>query len=86
MTIEEILPTKTISPAGRSVVTAYNVVTHTSTITDHQAAAQQDNNRNILQGLFQGLLPSNRWAGNFSGIYLMILISTSQVSCSACTS
>ena len=65
VTIEEIQPTKTISPAGRSVVTAYNVVTHTSTITDHQAAAQQNNNRNLLQGLFQGLLPSNRWVGNF---------------------
>ena len=64
MTIEEILPTKTISPAGRSLMTAYNVVTHTSTITDSQSALPaRDSSHNILQGLdlFQGLIPNLRY-------------------------
>ena len=67
VTIEEIRPSKTFSPAGRSLVTAYNVVTHTSTIT-HTSALYPgqpalNTNNNILQrlNLFQGLLPNLRY-------------------------
>ena len=32
-TIEEILPTKTYSPESRTFITAFSVITHTSTFT-----------------------------------------------------
>ena len=67
MTIEEILPVRTISPAAPSVLTAYNVVTHTSTITasggeniwvfgkyfeiNQKYFPASSNGRNLLQGL-----------------------------------
>lgn len=73
LTIEEILPARTVSPAGRSVMTAYSVVTHTSTITNppslSSSRSTENVNQNILQGLnlFQGLLPNLRWNGDLAG-------------------
>ena len=42
-TIEEILPTRTFSPESRRFITAFNVITHTSTKTDHRESNTSSN-------------------------------------------